>query len=441
MNPPKTEILVHIAAPARAADDFRYRALAAAYLSFEPASNTPVVLGVPNDSQEACSGRSSVGNEPPHTQDLTRSNPGVIESPMLSFQSAADNRGSPLLRQPDEDNMLEFQPSWRPPPSVIQDSMPDNEFVLPQYCTPTRILEHYTSGLASTPLNTSPISQRSETKPLPPSSSPEIGRAGKLTTNNDDRSPPLHEDRGTVIPLSPKEAVKRQRQVTPTASAIVEETRTGSSYPSQQDAPASSSRAESEPPLSKRPRTSRDPAPGKPITRSASDLGPRERRTNPGMPPHHDSDLPDTLEILSPPPLTDQRELRPEDMITDVLAKLARELDLEKRFRPESQTRGLRPFERGYWLVDCASWGPELKRSAWGFLAEYLGKGAGGWGTVCRRDEGFSHLQLYCWGCVVGHMYLVLYLACRRRVLYTGTRWIGADGEAVVVMGAKPGPV
>jgi hypothetical protein len=125
-------------------------------------------------------------------------------------------------------------------------------------------------------------------------------------------------------------------------------------------------------------------------------------------------------------------------MITDVLARLARELNLEKRFRPESQTRDLRPFERGYWLVDCGSWDAELKRAAWGFLTDYLGKGAAGWGTLCRRDRDFSYLRLYCWGCVVGHMYLVLYLASKRKVLYTGTRWIGGDGEAVVVMGARP---
>ncbi|KAK4128390.1 hypothetical protein N657DRAFT_638857 [Parathielavia appendiculata] len=437
MNPQETEILVHIAAPARAADDAKYRALAAAYLSFNPATHTTVVLATPKDNQELCHTGENVQTQLFQTQDPPRSTPGVIQSPMLSFQSAANNFGSPRLQQPGEGNILESQSLWRPPPSVIQDSMPENEFVLPQYCTPTRILEHYTSGIAITPLNMSPLSQRRQTKPLPPSSSPKTGRGEMLTFDIGSRSPPPHEDQGTVIPLSPREAVERHRQITLTASAIVEETRIGSSYPSRQGAPASSSRAESEPPLSKRPRTSQNPAPGKPIIRSASDVGP-QRRTIMDTASH---DLPNTFEIISPPPLTDQRELQPEDMITDVLARLARELNLEKRFRPESQTRDLRPFERGYWLVDCTSWEPELKRSAWGFLTDYLGKGAAGWGTLCRRDADFSYLRLYCWGCVVGHMYLVLYLACKRRVMNTGTRWIGADGVAVVVMGPRPGPV
>lgn len=151
--------------------------------------------------------------------------------------------------------------------------------------------------------------------------------------------------------------------------------------------------------------------------------------------------MPDTLEILSPPPATGQAWLRPEDVITEVLAKLARELDLGRRFQPERQTRPLRPFERGYWRVDCGGWGPALRRDAWAFLADYVGRrGAAGWGVSVRRDAAFERLRLYCWGCAVGHMYLVLYLVSRRQVLYSGMEWIAADGEAVVVMGKRPPP-
>ena len=126
-------------------------------------------------------------------------------------------------------------------------------------------------------------------------------------------------------------------------------------------------------------------------------------------------------------------------MITDVLASLARELDLAKRFQPASQVRALLPMERGYWLVDCAGWEDDLKRSAWAFLDDYVRKGAAGWGTTCRRDRDFSWIRVYCWGGVVGHLYLVLYLMSKRKVLYTGTRWVAADGRAVVVMGARAG--
>ncbi|EGS23287.1 uncharacterized protein CTHT_0009540 [Thermochaetoides thermophila DSM 1495] len=157
----------------------------------------------------------------------------------------------------------------------------------------------------------------------------------------------------------------------------------------------------------------------------------------PGMATGLEAEVPSSLEILSPPPPTDKLELRPSDLITEVLGTLARELNLEKRFKPSLQTRELRPFERGYWRLDCSSWEPELKRSAWGFLTDYLGRGAAGWGTSCRRDEAFSWIRLYCWGCVVGHMYLVLYLASRRRILHTGMEWVAGDGTAVVVISPR----
>lgn len=57
---------------------------------------------------------------------------------------------------------------------------------------------------------------------------------------------------------------------------------------------------------------------------------------------------------------------------------------------------------------------------------------------MCKRDEEFSWMRLYCWGCVVEYMYLVVWVASKRKVRFTGARWVGADGEAVVVVGARP---
>ena len=125
-------------------------------------------------------------------------------------------------------------------------------------------------------------------------------------------------------------------------------------------------------------------------------------------------------------------------LITPVLAKLATDLNLPKRFRPSLQTRKLRPYERGYWLVDCTSWDRELKESCWLFLADYLGSGAAGWGVWCTRDEGFTRLRTYCWGAVVGHLYLLLYIISKREVLYTGTVvWVDGDGEVVIKVDAR----
>ncbi|KAL2182718.1 hypothetical protein L209DRAFT_602341 [Thermothelomyces heterothallicus CBS 203.75] len=434
MDTTDTEILVHIAAPARVTDDKRYRAFATAYLDFQETARTSVVLGMPADCQE--SNRDVL---PPGT-----SSQGVIRSPMLSFQSATDNLGSPRLQQPGVGNVPESQSSssssspspssssWRPPPSVIEDSMPDNDCAFAQYCTPTRILSHYTSAM-----DTSPLSQRRQGQALPASSQPQESPSQASVSDSSIQHQASREETDSAIPLSPGRQHESQGTATPSPSAKREESEIASSYPSQPAEPPSSFRAESEPPLPKRPRTSWDPEPGKSLVRSASDMGPRRAKARVMFNQCQN----DTLEILSPPPITSLRELRPEDMVTDVLASLARELDLEKRFRPESQIRELRPFERGYWLVDCSAWEPDLKRSAWGFLTDYLRKGAAGWGTSCRRDREFSRIRLYCWGCVVGHMYLVLYLMSKRRVLYSGASWVDGEGKAVVVMGPRPASV
>lgn len=186
----------------------------------------------------------------------------------------------------------------------------------------------------------------------------------------------------------------------------------------------SPSRAGSLPPT-KLPRLSPPPLP-----RSTSDTGPR--------PPPKTTPTTTRLELLSPPPPTSLATLLPSDLITPSLAHLASQVDITRRFTPQSQTRELRPFERGYWLVDCSSWDEELRRSAWEFLGRHLEGGLVGWGVSCRRDEGFTWMRVYCWGGVVGHLYLVLWLASQRRVKATGTVWVAGDGERVVVMGARP---
>lgn len=123
--------------------------------------------------------------------------------------------------------------------------------------------------------------------------------------------------------------------------------------------------------------------------------------------------------------------------MTEKLEKLARDVDIRKRFRPREMRRVLRPFERGYWHVDCSAWPDSIKRDTWGFLTNYVSNGDAGWGIWCRRDKDYKWIRLYCWGCAIGHMHLLLYLASRRELNYTGTTWVGGDGEAVVVMEPK----
>lgn len=367
----------------------------------------------------------------------------VFESPRLSFQDAIDNLSSPRLRVLPDPVLYGTLQSRRPPPSVIQDSMSDGSIALPLYCTPTRILEHYTSAPSSSPASGSPLSRRrqhdDETR--------QAADQGQRNLENGSHAAGkqrLLQGQEATITHSPSLAkTSSQRQPARKLDQVVKDARIAPSHPSHPAETASSSQAEPEPPLArKRPKLSTDDAPrgsgdGN-WTRSRRYIAPRSSSSNSNILRTCTSrQVPSSLEILSPPPPTDKLELRPSDLITEVLGTLARELNLEKRFKPSLQTRELRPFERGYWRLDCSSWEPELKRSAWGFLTDYLGRGAAGWGTSCRRDEAFSWIRLYCWGCVVGHMYLVLYLASRRRILHTGMEWVAGDGTAVVVISPR----
>ncbi|KAG5926734.1 hypothetical protein E4U42_002988 [Claviceps africana] len=99
------EILVHVAAPSRIADDATYRQLARAYLAFRPTAQEHT----PSDN-----------------------GPFISESQELSFQSALDNRSSPRIAPPSP---------WEAPPSEIGDSYPLPTGML--RATPTGVLQRY----------------------------------------------------------------------------------------------------------------------------------------------------------------------------------------------------------------------------------------------------------------------------------------------------------
>jgi len=448
MSRPETEILVHISAPARVVDDKKYRLLAANYLEFESTSRINIIgrraeaHSIVRDHRPKLKARKEEAPPSANGPSLNESQ-GVIESPRLSFQDAINNFSSPRLRVLTDPVLHGTQQSWQPPPSIIQDSMPDNSIALPLYCTPTRILEHSAPTPSSSPVSRSPLSQRRQYD-NEASQAADQDRQNLESGSRGAGEQRLLQGREPTIRHSPSLAkTSRQHRPAQKPSQFVKDARIAPSHPSQPAETASSSRAESEPPLArKRPKLSTDDAPGSSrdgsLARSKSDIAPRSSSSSSSnLRTDTPRQVPSSLEILSPLPPTDKRELRPDDLITEVLGTLARELNLEKRFKPSLQTRELRPFERGYWRLDCSSWEPELKRSAWGFLTDYLGKGAAGWGTSCRRDEAFSWIRLYCWGYVVGHMYLVLYLASRRRILHAGMEWVAGDGTAVVVISPR----
>ncbi|CAD6453074.1 7b3bdc61-a740-45c4-aceb-0263b7072f41 [Sclerotinia trifoliorum] len=192
------EILVHTSAPSRGQDDTRYRAFASAYLNFEPAT----YLQLQDDPQ--LSGANEEGSEVRIEEELHHSTQGYDEnasycpptqepetnlgayheiteeelsdlicSPQLSFRSVLDNRNSPRFRTrsgaamslrmqsgeeipgrsqdglemqtveetPWRTQFLDSVPAQTQSSSVGEDFLADNDRLITQFSSPTRILE------------------------------------------------------------------------------------------------------------------------------------------------------------------------------------------------------------------------------------------------------------------------------------------------------------
>lgn len=101
--------------------------------------------------------------------------------------------------------------------------------------------------------------------------------------------------------------------------------------------------------------------------------------------------------------------------------------------------------------MPTSTWSKELMTKCWDFLISFVGEGRAGWGVWCVREmealrygEGSDKendtpkeqegVKVYCWGEVVGEVWVVLFLASERRIKGVGARWMDAGGEAVVVM-------
>ena len=97
------------------------------------------------------------------------------------------------------------------------------------------------------------------------------------------------------------------------------------------------------------------------------------------------------------------------------------------------------------------SWDDKKKQDFWDFLTKFVGCGQAGWGTWCiwegqgpihpKDSDKENHepqprevVKIYCWGEVVGEIWLLLFIASGRKVKEVGAQWVDAGGVAVVVM-------
>ncbi|KAI0870742.1 hypothetical protein GGS24DRAFT_95474 [Hypoxylon argillaceum] len=460
------EILVHIGAPSRAVDDARYRSLAAAYLAYEPEEAVYFYPQSSHDSSErgGSNAQTIQGLRPQEAGDSpcsimpSQDRIGFIQSPQASFGSVVDNVGSPRIHMCEMPNHAFLQQqtpasgtqsSWQTPPSIVQDSHPTNHANFTSLTSPTRVLENYlqhfnspsslsgqnsqSSGLAGPYKH---ISQHKNRRLSPRNRVPCTPRMIPCTPQVSNRAEPSPNRREK----SEWEDNIRSQQQHPALAAdvsdddIIEETKFLSS-----SQPSPLTRAGSEP-LPKLRKLELITSPHA-LARASSDIGPQP------LPGHQ---APVTIEFLSthgftyesleirpPEPPISEPHGEPQDLITQGLQNLGHDVGLTSRFQPKEQRRELRPYERGHWLVDCSSWEPRLKRDAWAFLANYIGTGIAGWGVWCKRNTDFEELRVYCWGSVVVHIYYVLWLSSQRRIRFTESSWVDAEGTKVITMASR----
>lgn len=450
---PETEILVHITAPSRASDDVVYRQLAQAYLDFKPRHRQALPPSISDENRSLSQEYATPAPLPP-----------LVDSQDLSFRSAVDNRGSPPLdttvlghdfglrldttREVD----VADQASWHAPPSEIADSypVPDRDLIR---SSPTKALERLLGRPASRlvqqednadPLHSLlprvdrsvevpsshasregavPAVQAPDSSPDVVPSSPYMAPSGAQSSHGDQshcQEPGIsigsEKTRGHASDLMVVDVTERlqESQGIAHASHI-----SGSSFePDTGPAvEAHNDRARTTIEVSAGRRESSDATTSLMQEQFGNEQGHRDETQ------HDDGD---ELEILPLSPAVSLDDLDPDDLIPAQLVKLAG--DLSTRYRP-IQKREIEPLSRGHWLLDCSSWTSDHHNKTWAFLARYIRSGLAGWGVWCRRDQAHQSIKLYCWGHLVKHTYLLLYLASERKLKTTGACWIGPSGE------------
>jgi hypothetical protein len=141
------------------------------------------------------------------------------------------------------------------------------------------------------------------------------------------------------------------------------------------------------------------------------------------------------LEIYPPaPPVTVLSPGTVPSQITGYLETLKKENP--NRFRPRRNYRALEQDERGCWVFDTSRWPCAIQPKFWASLADHVGSGKLGWGITLHREPAQSStiglVRLYCWGEVVEHIWLALWMCSDGKISVSGSKWV--DAEEMVVL-------
>lgn len=143
------------------------------------------------------------------------------------------------------------------------------------------------------------------------------------------------------------------------------------------------------------------------------------------------------INVFPPPPNTSV--VRPETLPSQVTKHLAAiKAENPNRFRPIKVWRDLEHDERGFWRIDCTCWSLDAQRDFWSLLCEHVCSGQVGWATTLHREpvvhSELGLVRLYCWGEVVEHMWLLIWLCSKAKASGMESKWIDANGIAVIEM-------
>jgi hypothetical protein len=470
------EILVHTTAPSRGQDDARYRAFAQAYLDFEPTgrlelngerldkrtdADSQLQEELLRSTQDRSSQVSYQPQEEPEsipisvisTQQryLNRTEElELLNSPDLSFDDVLDNADSPVFRnyitckRVVEGDIESSQDSWKPPPSTVAGSQPDQERLPITSSSPPRILEALAEnirqsqrhdGVKGTLQDPSPelpynlIISTSESSIIPQTPFERSGNSSSPSPQPSSNFPSKHENKQRAQNIfAVQEKGLRIKRKHFELSIKSQPSPSARSRASLESSTISSSRNSL-----KRQRIELDQ-----VQVARSDVISSDKATEVATPTPSTTTLRwlNELEIRPPQPKTTMMNLTPESLITYSLKDTAKKMPLDILFQPIEEARELRPMERGHWLIKCQSWNMKLRERCWDCLGNFIAKGHAGWGVWCVRDEGFESIRVYCWGIVVKHIYLFLFLASETKVKRVGACWIGGDGQIIIRMQA-----
>ncbi|KAF4547588.1 Hypothetical protein D9617_39g039230 [Elsinoe fawcettii] len=162
------------------------------------------------------------------------------------------------------------------------------------------------------------------------------------------------------------------------------------------------------------------------------------------------SDLAPLTTFILPPPPPPSIMPEPSTFVTSNLQKMKDDVRLADRYAPKHVLRDIRPRERGYWRFEPMGpqWTVQLEQEFWDFMTRVIEGGNVGWGIWCARipstddvdgvtqisdePERLGQVRVFCWGEVVEHVYLLLYVASRSKVRKGNPVWCDASGEVVI---------